>query len=91
MQPSSPIGRTSALACGVQFGSDELRKPTSAHLARYARPVRQAVKRGHASPAPQEGAQFVATTVDRRPSQLLGRSALANLSVAALYEKAIER
>jgi phosphoenolpyruvate carboxykinase (ATP) len=33
----------------------------------------------------------VATTIDRRPSQLLGRSALANLSVAALYEKAIER
>ena len=33
----------------------------------------------------------MATTIDRRPSQLLGRSALANLSVAALYEKAIER
>ena len=33
----------------------------------------------------------MATTIDRPPSQLLGRSALANLSVAALYEKAIER
>ena len=33
----------------------------------------------------------MATTVDRPRSQLLGRSALANLSVAALYEKAIER
>jgi phosphoenolpyruvate carboxykinase (ATP) len=33
----------------------------------------------------------VATTVDRPPSQLLGRKTLANLSVAALYEKAIER
>jgi phosphoenolpyruvate carboxykinase (ATP) len=41
--------------------------------------------------SPQEGAAPVATTVDRPPSQLLGRSALANLSVAALYEKAIER
>src|SRR4051794_29549315 len=39
----------------------------------------------------KEGAQFVATTIDRRPTQLFGRSALANLSVAALYEKAIER
>jgi phosphoenolpyruvate carboxykinase (ATP) len=33
----------------------------------------------------------VATTIERPASQLLGRSALANLSVAALYEKAIER
>jgi phosphoenolpyruvate carboxykinase (ATP) len=41
--------------------------------------------------SPQEGAAPVATTVDRPQSQLLGRSALANLSVAALYEKAIER
>src|SRR4051812_25146128 len=39
----------------------------------------------------KEGAQFVATTIDRRPTQLFGRSVLANLSVAALYEKAIER
>ena len=40
---------------------------------------------------PQEGAEFVATTISRQPTNLLGRSALANLSVAALYEKAIER
>ena len=33
----------------------------------------------------------MATTIDRPKSQLLGRSTLANLSVAALYEKAIER
>ena len=33
----------------------------------------------------------MATTIHRRPANLLGRSTLANLSVAALYEKAIER
>jgi phosphoenolpyruvate carboxykinase (ATP) len=33
----------------------------------------------------------VATTIERSSAGLLGRSTLANLSVAALYEKAIER
>jgi phosphoenolpyruvate carboxykinase (ATP) len=33
----------------------------------------------------------VATTIDRPPGQLRGRSTFANESVAALYEKAIER
>lgn len=33
----------------------------------------------------------MATSIDRRPTQLFGRSALANLSVPALYEKAVER
>jgi len=46
---------------------------------------------GSAHASAQEGAQFVATTIHRRPANLLGRSTLANLSVAALYEKAIER
>ena len=33
----------------------------------------------------------MATTVSRLATSLLGRSTLANLSAAALYEKAIER
>jgi phosphoenolpyruvate carboxykinase (ATP) len=45
----------------------------------------------HQGPPALEGAEFVATTIDRPQTELLGRSPLANLSVAALYEKAIER